>query len=103
MIRAPRAGSARLLGLSMSLVALGLAVAALVIGLRAGHGSSGSQGACPIPTIADRELPSIVTISVTGPTGSGTGSGEIIDSSGHVLTNNHVISAAAARGTIVVT
>jgi putative serine protease PepD len=34
--------------------------------------------------------------------GSGTGSGEVIDGSGHVLTNNHVISSAASGGNITV-
>jgi putative serine protease PepD len=96
-----------------SLVAVGLAIAALVIALHADSNSTGNTtanstptgkatAACPITTIADEELPSVVTIAVNGPNGSGTGSGEIIDTSGHVLTNNHVISAAASGGNIAV-
>jgi len=40
----------------------------------------------------------VVTIAASGPNGSGTGSGEVIRSGGYVLTNNHVISVAAASG-----
>jgi putative serine protease PepD len=41
-------------------------------------------------------------ISVQSGTGSGTGSGEVISAAGDILTNNHVISAAANGGTISV-
>jgi putative serine protease PepD len=34
--------------------------------------------------------------------GAGNGSGEFLDTAGHVLTNNHVISSAVGGGTIVV-
>ena len=40
--------------------------------------------------------PSVVTIDVTGASGSGTGSGVIIRADGHVLTNNHVIALGGA-------
>jgi putative serine protease PepD len=40
----------------------------------------------------------VVTIAAHGPNGSGTGSGEVIKSDGYILTNNHVISIAAASG-----
>ena len=40
----------------------------------------------------------MVTIAAHGPDGSGTGSGEVIKSDGYILTNNHVISIAAASG-----
>jgi putative serine protease PepD len=52
--------------------------------------------------VANQVLPSVVTISVTGPSGSGTGSGEVIKSDGYILTNNHVIAAAAHGGTVKV-
>jgi len=48
--------------------------------------------------IAQRVLPSVVSISTRTLTGGGTGSGFIIDSSGYILTNNHVISNAAQTG-----
>lgn len=104
----PAARPPRLLALASIVVAIGLGVAALVIALQSGSGSgsanaTGTGGtSCPITTIAQQELPSVVTISVAGSNGSGTGSGEIIDDSGHVLTNNHVIAAAASGGRIQV-
>jgi putative serine protease PepD len=47
-------------------------------------------------------VPSVVTIAATGSSGSGTGSGEVIRSDGYILTNNHVISIAAAGGSVEV-
>ncbi|MBC9821799.1 S1C family serine protease [Terrabacter sp. MAHUQ-38] len=45
-----------------------------------------------IANIAAKVLPSVVTIKVdAGSEGSATGSGFVIDSKGHVLTNNHVV------------
>jgi hypothetical protein len=38
--------------------------------------------------------PSVVAITATSAQGGGQGSGVIIDSSGHVLTNNHVVAGA---------
>jgi putative serine protease PepD len=48
--------------------------------------------------IAQRVLPSVVSISTRSISGAGTGSGFVIDSSGYILTNNHVISKAAQSG-----
>ncbi len=54
--------------------------------------------------IAQRVLPSVVSISTESVNGSGSGSGFIIDSAGYILTNNHVVDAAiASSGTIKVT
>ncbi|MGV1007734.1 MAG: trypsin-like peptidase domain-containing protein [Dermatophilaceae bacterium] len=56
-----------------------------------------------IAQIAAKALPSVVTIRIRGADGSGTGSGFVIDTSGHILTNNHVIaSAATSSDTITV-
>ncbi|MFC7595204.1 trypsin-like peptidase domain-containing protein [Terrabacter sp. GCM10028922] len=45
-----------------------------------------------VASIAAKVLPSVVTIKVdAGSEGSATGSGFVIDSKGHVLTNNHVV------------
>jgi putative serine protease PepD len=47
--------------------------------------------------------PSVVAITVEAGQDSGQGSGVVIDDKGHVLTNNHVVSAAANGGTLQVT
>jgi putative serine protease PepD len=60
--------------------------------------SSSTASACPVTSVAEQVIPSVVTIAASGPNGSGTGSGEVIRSGGYVLTNNHVISVAAASG-----
>jgi putative serine protease PepD len=52
--------------------------------------------------IAQKVLPSVVSISVRTTSGGGTGSGVILRSDGYVLTNNHVIESAAGGGTITV-
>ena len=67
----------------------------------ASTGSTAStQAACQVTSVADEVLPSVVTISATGSAGSGTGSGEVINSAGYILTNNHVISIAATGGSV---
>lgn len=48
--------------------------------------------------IAQRVLPSVVSISTRTLSGAGTGSGFVIDGNGYILTNNHVISNAAQSG-----
>jgi len=55
-----------------------------------------------IADIASRVLPSVVTIKVVGPAGSGTGSGFVMRQDGYILTNNHVVEAATATGKITV-
>jgi S1-C subfamily serine protease len=58
-----------------------------------------------IAGIAKRVGPSVVSIAVTTPDEYAVGSGVVIDKDGDVLTNNHVIAAAAqaAKSSIVVT
>jgi len=56
-----------------------------------------------VADIAQRVLPSVVSISAESAAGGGTGTGFVIDSAGYILTNNHVIADAAdGRGTIEV-
>jgi putative serine protease PepD len=53
--------------------------------------------------IATKVLPSVVSINVTASNQSDTGSGVVLSSDGYVLTNNHVVSAAANGGLVAVT
>ncbi|GJF29127.1 hypothetical protein KNE206_18270 [Kitasatospora sp. NE20-6] len=52
--------------------------------------------------IAAKALPSTVTIKATGSQESGTGTGFIFDTEGHILTNNHVVAPAANGGKLTV-
>ena len=52
--------------------------------------------------VADKVLPSVVSIAVRGQTGSGEGSGVILTQDGLIITNNHVVGMAAAGGEIQV-
>jgi putative serine protease PepD len=51
-----------------------------------------------VADIAQRVLPSVVSISAQSSNGGGTGTGFVIDGTGYILTNNHVISDAAVDG-----
>jgi putative serine protease PepD len=53
--------------------------------------------------IASKVLPCVVSINVTTPNQSDTGSGVILRSDGYILTNNHVVSAASSGGSVTVT
>jgi putative serine protease PepD len=55
-----------------------------------------------VSAAADKIIPSVVTISVTGGQESGIGSGVVIKSGGYILTNDHVVSVAANGGSIKV-
>jgi S1-C subfamily serine protease len=56
-----------------------------------------------IPTIVSRVQPEVVSIKVVNPFQEDQGTGMIITSNGLIVTNNHVIAAAAASGHITVT
>ncbi len=45
-----------------------------------------------ITAVAAKAAPSVVTISVTGKTASGTGSGVVLSTDGYILTNTHVVT-----------
>ncbi|MEU2788511.1 trypsin-like peptidase domain-containing protein [Streptomyces sp. NPDC007100] len=54
--------------------------------------------------IAQKALPSVVTIEAQGATGEGgTGTGFVYDKQGHILTNNHVVASAAQGGKLTAT
>jgi putative serine protease PepD len=65
-----------------------------------------SQAALPagnISGVADAVLPSVVSIQFTSAEGGGSGSGVVLDTDGLILTNNHVVEAAANGGSLTVT
>jgi len=61
-----------------------------------------ASSVCNVTAVADRELPSVVTIFAGGGTSAGVGSGEIIRSDGYILTNNHVILPSVSGGALQV-
>ncbi|MBO0807223.1 MAG: trypsin-like peptidase domain-containing protein [Actinobacteria bacterium] len=93
-------------GLAIVVVGVGSGLAGAAVG-SSGHATATTTaapaGPCAVTPVADRVLPSVVTIAVKGSNGSGTGSGEIIRSGGYILTNNHVIAPAASGGSMEVT
>jgi putative serine protease PepD len=66
-----------------------------------GSGTSSHQPGT-IEQVADKVLPSVVSISVRTVQGAGTGTGVIISSDGQILTNNHVVEGAANGGGLLV-
>ncbi|GAA3502243.1 trypsin-like peptidase domain-containing protein [Streptomyces prasinosporus] len=53
--------------------------------------------------IAAQALPSVVTLHVSGSGEGGTGTGFVLDTRGHILTNDHVVEPAGDDGEITVT
>ena len=51
-----------------------------------------------VAEIAQRVLPSVVSIAANSKNGGATGSGFVIDSTGYILTNNHVIAGSVESG-----
>ena len=88
-----------------------VAAGAALAGCSSSGSSSGSSGStsassdvgCAVTSVADKVLPSVVTIAAAGAAGAGTGSGEVIKSDGYILTNNHVIAIAVNGGKVEVT
>jgi putative serine protease PepD len=60
-----------------------------------------SAGGTPITAIARAALPSVVYIAVGEGSESGVGSGFVIREDGYIVTNNHVIQAAADDGATI--
>ncbi|HET6939114.1 MAG TPA: trypsin-like peptidase domain-containing protein [Nocardioides sp.] len=80
-------------------------VGAVIGGLLVRHSGStkATAAACRATSVADGVLPSVVTITATGPDGqAGNGTGELIRDGGYVLTNQHVVSPAGSAGTLTV-
>ena len=64
--------------------------------------TSAGGSTCNVTSVAEQELPSVVTIFARNASSSGVGSGEVIRSDGYILTNNHVILPAASAGALQV-
>ncbi|WP_411158519.1 trypsin-like peptidase domain-containing protein [Streptomyces sp. CBMA291] len=66
---------------------------------------AGETGRAPdsVAGIAASALPGVVTLHVKGGGSAGTGTGFVLDTKGHILTNNHVVDAAASSKDITVT
>ena len=47
-------------------------------------------------------MPSVVAVKVTGQSGSGEGSGVILDKTGRIVTNNHVVSGVGSGASVLV-
>ncbi|MFF7308814.1 trypsin-like peptidase domain-containing protein [Streptomyces sp. NPDC008137] len=69
---------------------------------QAGKESAG-RDSDSVAGIAQRALPSVVTLHVKGSGEQGTGTGFVLDDRGHILTNNHVVRPAGSTGEITVT
>ncbi len=71
-------------------------------GTSAGPVSGASGTGVNWTTVANAVEPSVVAISVTSQGGEAEGSGVILDTTGRVLTNNHVVSGAGDGGQLTV-
>jgi putative serine protease PepD len=104
-------------GLGKNITLRSAIVLALVVGVIAGAFGASSSGSLfgrsvnlvrststierpvgSVAEIAQRVLPSVVSIEAQASGGGATGSGFVIDSSGYILTNNHVIAASVTSG-----
>jgi putative serine protease PepD len=69
----------------------------------AGSQKAFNRAPTSVAGIANKALPSVVTIKASGSQESGTGTGFVYDTQGHILTNNHVVAPAADGGKLTVT
>lgn len=96
--------------LPLSAVIAGAVAVVLVAGLAGGWISSlltrpattaaALSGSCNATDVAQGVLPGVVTVSIRNGDASGVGSGVIVRKEGYIMTNNHVIAAAADSGII---
>jgi putative serine protease PepD len=105
-----RANSRRLIALLIGAVVV-LAAAVVVVVLTSNNsttitttaaptGEASTGAACNVTSVAEQQLPTVVTIMAHSNAGGGVGSGEVIRSNGYILTNNHVIAPALGGGAL---
>src|SRR5262245_36317019 len=97
------------------LVVVAILVGAGIVGaiwaITGSSSSSSTASTCDVVNVADRVLPSVVTLQVGGSSGSGTGSGVVVqaplagaDTSApegtYILTNEHVIAPGGQVGEV---
>jgi len=87
-----------LIAAAAALVVAGCSGSTTTSAVAAATSDNSAVSACAVTQVANEVVPSVVTIAAHGPSGSGTGSGEVIRSDGYILTNNHVIAMAAVSG-----
>ncbi|MER6298655.1 trypsin-like peptidase domain-containing protein [Kitasatospora sp. NPDC001539] len=68
------------------------------VGTVASPVSARSDGSADVPAVAAAVSPSVVQITVKTGNGTATGTGVVLDTSGRILTNYHVIDTAIANG-----
>jgi putative serine protease PepD len=56
-----------------------------------------------VAAVAKKLLPSVVSINASNSQESGTGTGVVLDTAGHILTNNHVVVPSLSGGKLTVT
>ncbi|MDT0267183.1 trypsin-like peptidase domain-containing protein [Streptomyces sp. DSM 44915] len=72
------------------------------VGLSSGSGAPAREPES-VAGIAEAALPSVVTIEAASGSESAGGTGFVYDEAGHIMTNNHVVAAAADGGEVSVT
>ena len=91
---------------TIALVAIVAAGAGAILGVGASQvvDRTNTQAACVGTDVVRTALPSVVTVETSSSAGGGNGSGQVIRPDGYVLTNYHVVSAAAgaANGAVAV-
>ena len=102
-----------------AVVALVVGLVAGVVGARIGRVSSSTTNSVVVPipqasgdtspraegtiaAIVAGALPSVVSILIQGPNGSGNGSGFVLHADGYIVTNNHVVEPSLNGGTLEV-
>jgi putative serine protease PepD len=70
----------------------------VTLGAAAGGGASVQRAPTSVSAVAQKILPSVVSVIVKTASGGDTGSGIVLSQSGYILTNNHVVAAVSQSG-----